>query len=117
MLNEHFQKGFTLYEVAAAAAILFTAISIVFPTVSLMAKERQALQQKILIASRLHDELELHTGKTKTLPESEKYTLKLNEALVEFTFSEDNSTIKGCAIWNNGKNKQETFCLYGYLPE
>lgn len=117
MLNDRCQKGFTLYEVAAAAAILFTAISIVLPSVSLLAKERQAMQHKIHIANKLHDDLELRINKSQKHGAADKYTIKLDEKQVDFVFTASHSQLKGCATWKNAKNKQETFCLYGYLAE
>ena len=106
-------KGFTLIEVLVALSILISTVSVIIPITSLLYKEKQILSDRRAIAFHLHDEMQpfLWEG----LPPS-VYNDRLQNKEVTFQFTTENEFIKGCASWENVKNTEETFCLYG-MPQ
>ncbi|MDY0405586.1 type II secretion system protein [Virgibacillus sp. 179-BFC.A HS] len=116
-MSRNNQAGFTLIEVLAAASILFSSISIALPIISLIAKERDVLQHRVIFANMLHDELQqrIATGDDNLL--QDQYNEQLYGKSVVFTFIKTNLQIKGCAKWDNAKKNQEQICLYGLVEK
>ncbi|WP_029271023.1 prepilin-type N-terminal cleavage/methylation domain-containing protein [Virgibacillus alimentarius] len=109
-------KGFTLIEVLVASSIIFTIVSTTVPITSLLLKEREILSDRRIITSRLHDELQPFLWeKKKTLPST--FIKTISETPVKFHFSYKEKLIKGCAEWENVKERNEKICIYGLLEK
>lgn len=105
-------KGFTLIEVIIASSILFTVITTLAPLVTIIKYERHTLNEKRIISSYLHDELqEFLWKKNNPVPHSTVESVKYID--VKLSFTRESNYIKGCASWKNVKDKQEVICLYG----
>jgi len=97
-------------------SIVFMLIVITLPINNLIKTERVKLYDRRTISFYLHDELlqQLDTGR---MMETKIYTISINNRDVNFLFTNNNGLLKGCAKWENVKQKNEEFCLYGYRQQ
>ncbi|WP_143833235.1 prepilin-type N-terminal cleavage/methylation domain-containing protein [Oceanobacillus timonensis] len=106
-------KGFTLFETLIASLLLFTMLTMLFPLLSLLAKEQYDSVERVQITSKLHDDLQgVFIGIT-SYPSN--YTVTPYRTSAEFSFKLEGEYLKGCAEWTNAKQKTETKCLYAIL--
>ncbi|MGM8213492.1 prepilin-type N-terminal cleavage/methylation domain-containing protein [Virgibacillus sp. W0430] len=109
-------KGFTLSEVLIAFSLILIVIATVIPISSLLKSEQKILKDRRAIVFLLHDELQPYLWNSTTdLPITYIKTINNNKIHVHFNHVSEN-TIKGCAVWENAKQKEERFCVHGY-PE
>ena len=106
-------KGFTLIEALTSMSIVFMLIIIILPINHILKTERVKLYDKRTIGFYLHDELLQQLDKKSNM-ETEPYTVSINKRDVLITFTKKEHLLKGCAIWENVKQQNEQFCLYGY---
>ncbi len=100
-------------ESLVAFSIIIILTTIFIPIHTQIRMERVNHNDRILISSRLHDELQLLLVKpNNTLPQN--YSLILYGKSVQFSFMMKNDLLKGCAHWKNAKFNKESICLYGY---
>jgi len=107
-------NGFSVIEVLIAVVMLFSLVSTFLPIIVILDAEQKVLSERRELAYKLHDKLQQHIWN------SNHVTDHLNETNSDshqatFHFQEENGFIKGCAVWNNAKKREETLCLYG-LP-
>lgn len=105
-------RGFTLIEVLVAFSLVMLLVTTFIPISSIIQQHTTILSDRRIISSKLHDELLKQLWEEKSLM-SESFTENVNKKKVEFYFTIENELIKGCATWDNAKNKNEKFCLYG----
>ena len=86
----------------------------VLPLLSQIQSEEQVLSVRRSVAADLHNELQHHLAAETTM-EDIQYEKHISHAVVSYHFSVTEEKVKGCAGWNNVKNRKETFCLYGLL--
>ena len=106
-------KGFTLIEVLIAFSIIVLLVTTFLPIGLLIKKESIVLSERRKVSSMLHDELQ-HYLFEDAIESSVSYFKKNINRQVEFRFIREAELIKGCAIWESIKEKEERFCLYGY---
>lgn len=110
MLNN---KGFSLIETIASFSILMMIMLTLIPIVYQLKAEEAALSIRRDIPSVLHDELQKYLWENNfSLPIEKNKTL--DGTLITFRYKMEGELLEGCASWNNAKQKNETFCLYGY---
>lgn len=102
-------KGFMMIEVIISSSIIFLFIIIFIPAISMIETERKVLTERRWISSTLHDELQHYLA-----GEDVKSIVHHNYTHISLTFKPNQQYIQGCASWKNVKNKDETFCLYGF---
>ncbi|RLL48086.1 hypothetical protein D8M04_02085 [Oceanobacillus piezotolerans] len=107
-------EGFTLVEVIIASTLLLTVIIFFIPLISQLDKELSILDNRRHIVHALHDELQIYLWTKESLPHSSKE--QINNQLVELSIEKDLIYIKGCAQWENAREKMEEICLYGIPP-
>lgn len=105
-------RGFTLIEVLVAFSLIMMLVTTFIPISSIIEKHTSILSDRRVISSKLHDELQKQLWEKKSLS-SESVIIKVNKKAVTFFFTNENELIKGCAKWENVKNQNEKFCLYG----
>lgn len=105
-------KGFTLIEVLVSFSLIMLLATTFLPISSIIQQHTTILSDKRIVSSKLHDELLDQLWGKQNLS-SQSYTKIVNKKLVSFDFIIENELTKGCAIWENAKNKNEKFCLYG----
>lgn len=106
-------KGFSLIETLVALSIIMMVTTTMIPITTLLMAERDVLEEKRILSTMLHDELQYYLwSEDATIPAS--YDKKVNGTVASLHFSSDKSLLKGCVKWGNVKNKQEEICLYGY---
>lgn len=103
-------EGFTLIEVLVAMSIVMMLVATIIPINILIKQERKILEDKRTISMRLHDELQKIVFEDMK-PQND--TVEIGNKSVYFTFRTEQELQKGCAIWENEKQKEETICLYG----
>lgn len=104
-------NGFTLIEVLVAMSIIFVLVATIIPIDIVLKQGRKTLQDKREITLHLHDTL-LHYISTSELI-NVSTTETINGTFVTIHFTEENEYIKGCATWENARDKHEQICLYG----
>lgn len=109
MLNS---KGFILIEVLVTTVILLTILLLLSPLFTQLLQERKALKDRRMISAHLHDELQKKLWQSVQIPET--YEKDYHGRTLTFQFSDEQEMIKGCVSWKNAKQKEESFCLYGY---
>ncbi|MBO1005850.1 prepilin-type N-terminal cleavage/methylation domain-containing protein [Pseudogracilibacillus auburnensis] len=103
-------KAFTFIETLVAMSILMMLVVTIIPIHTLMKQERKVLRDRRLIVSKLHDELQHMVWSNEEL---QHVSITINQRHVNIEFQLENELIKGCATWENVKQKEETFCLFG----
>lgn len=99
--------------------LTLTIVLIIVPNLSLIQTERMILKDRRIISSTLHDELQQIIEQPKIL-NSFQMKKKINNQKVVFNFTNegtDKRFIKGCALWENLKMRQEEVCLYAVSLE
>lgn len=86
-------------------------VATIIPIQLLLMQEQKILQDRRKISFTLHDRLQDNIINNND--PFEEYS-ELNNKSVLFLFSNENGLMKGCASWENVKQKQETICFYGY---
>lgn len=110
------RNGFTFIEVLIASSIFFSFLTVTVPIVTLITKEQALLQDRQKIAVKLHEELQFFLWEDHSdLPVSDFVTIHTKR--VNLVFTKSNFLIKGCATWENARQKEESICLYGHIPE
>lgn len=104
-------KGFTLIESLVAMSIVMMLVVTIVPIDILIKQERKTLQDKRAIVLTLHDYLQQMTWENDMLYDEQQI---INGVTVYFDYSLENQLIKGCASWDNVKQRKEKYCLYGY---
>jgi len=107
-------KGFTLVEVIIAASILFSFVSLITPILSHIFKEQLLLRNQLENIHLLHDELLLVIREEVDFPLT--FSKSKNGNDLHFTFTKENSFIKGCVSWDVFED-EEVLCLYGIYEE
>lgn len=106
------RNGFTLIEVIAATAILLNFIAVVVPVTSTLLKEKTVLHERRTMTNALHDQLQVYLWDSSIeMPQSLTKVVRQKEAA--FLFEEEREFIKGCVTWENAREINERFCLYG----
>lgn len=108
-----FSAGFTLIEVLVAKSVLITILATFIPIFTVISYEQNVLKTRLLVTSMLHDEIQLF-NRNENVPSH--YTKLINEQSIQFTFSNQNNYVKGCAQWINVQKRKEESCLYGNHP-
>lgn len=105
--------GFIFIETLITFSIVLVTISIILPATVFIKSERQKLNDRQIIVTKLHDLMQpyIHDHE-QTIPDS--FTQLINEKHVHFEVAAEQMLIKGCANWENVKKERETFCLYAY---
>lgn len=111
LLND--KKGFVLIEALVTITIILTTVSIIIPSSIIVKKERQVLIDQQRIVTKLHDLIQPYIWDSKLL-DKDSFSIKVKDRLVTIDISSEQKLIKGCAQWENVKQKTETFCLYGF---
>jgi len=105
-------NGFTLIEILIATGIFMILVMVFVPIITQIKKEETVLSDRRSIAYELHDELQPFIWNNKSLPNTFSKR-NYNGRIVQYTFTEENKFIKGCAQWENARKTNETFCLEG----
>ncbi len=85
-------------------------VATILPIHSLVQMEQKVLQDKRKILFILHDNLQDYIVDDLDQLKENKV---VNNRSVLFIFAQEDKLMKGCAIWENAKQKEETVCLYG----
>lgn len=86
------------------------------PIASLLNKGGKNIEQRHLYTETLHDELQIVLwGSSLELPLL--YEKEIDASKIKLSFIMEGEFVKGCANWENAKNKTETTCLFGYMPK
>lgn len=109
-------KGFTLVEALTSVSIVFTLLIITIPINTILKTERVKLYDERAIGFYLHDEL-LNKLYTNDFMETDKYTVSVNNRHVQLQFTRNGDLLKGCARWENVKQQNKQYCLYGYKKQ
>lgn len=109
-------NGFLLPEVLLTMNIIILVSLTIIPVFTLVAQEKKILHDRAMIAMRLHDELQLLIWDSSGELEKE-FTETISDQKVAFHFTEIDDFIKGCAVWNNVKQRPENICYYGLVEE
>lgn|SRR5690625_1804958 len=104
-------NGFTLVEVLISSSIIFLFITIIFPLITLLYQEQKVLSDRRMITDQLHDELQQYIWLDSNLPQT--YFKTIHSTKIHFHFTTEEEFIKGCVTWENVRQTEETFCLYG----
>jgi competence protein ComGC len=105
-------NGFTLIEVLIATGIFMILVMVFVPIITQIKKGETVLSDRRAIVYELHDEIQPFIWNNKSLPNTFSKTIN-NGKIVQYTFTEKNKFIKGCAYWENARKTDETFCLEG----
>src|SRR5690625_4872734 len=97
-------------------SIVFMLIAITIPINTILKTERMKLYDERLISFYLHDEL-IDKLYTENFMETDKYTVSINNHNVQFQFTLNDDLLKGCARWENVKQQNKEYCLYGYKKQ
>lgn len=97
-----------------AMSIVFMLVATVIPIDTLLKQERKKLHDRRIIAMELHDILQHIIWTEAKEPFSDNIqTVKINHITVHIQFKIENEWVRGCATWENAREKQEELCLYG----
>jgi len=96
-------------------SIVFMLVITTLPINNMMKTERIKLYDRRTISFYLHDEL-LQQLARESMVETE-FTVSINNRHVSLTFTNNEDVLKGCAKWENVKQQNEKFCLYGYVRQ
>src|SRR5690625_4262734 len=96
-------------------SIVFMLVITTLPINNMMKTERIKLYDRRTISFYLHDEL-LQQLAREIMVETE-FTVSINNRHVSLTFTNNEDVLKGCAKWENVKQQNEKFCLYGYVRQ
>lgn len=109
MLN--YNNGFTFVEVLISSSIILLLVAIFIPLTTLLKQEKTVLSHRRMASVQLHDELQKFIW-TDSFVES-SYSKTFQSKPLYFDFIAEEEFIKGCVTWENARNREETFCLYG----
>lgn len=84
------------------------------PIISKLQLEQHILSERRSIAIQLHENLQQYIWSDDYEMPAET-NQKFSDRDVHFLFVKENQFIKGCANWENAKERNETICFYG-LP-
>lgn len=104
-------NGYTLIEVIITTGIFFMAITIFVPILVQLKSEQNILSDRRHIAYDLHDALQFYIWDPSST--TEVYEKELQGKKVQFTFTKDVDSVKGCASWKNDRNANEEICFQG----
>jgi len=104
-------KGFSVIEVLVAFSIVMMLVFTILPIVTLIRQEETILSDRRYISNRLHDKFQSIIWGTSSFDPIHEEVIRSNR--VEFTFENHHLTIKGCAHWENIKERDEKVCLHG----
>lgn len=94
-------------------SIVLLTVSIILPATVSIKSERQNLNDRLMIVTKLHDLMQPYIHDSKQ-PIPDSFMKQINKKQVHFEVMTEQTFIKGCANWKNVKNRKETYCLYAY---
>lgn len=107
-------SGFTFVETLIATLLLFSILSLLIPALTFIKLEQAVFHERLRITSALHDDLSRYLWEPQ-LHEQVTYSVTPHKTQAEFSFTLEGDQLKGCATWQNAKQKREEKCLYGLL--
>lgn len=108
-------KGFMFVEIIASITLMLTFIMVFVPLSTLLIQEKKTLAERRQISSFLHDELQKYIWNGKEIPSS--YATSVQSLPVRLQFSFEGEYLKGCASWQNARNREEELCFYASIEE
>lgn len=108
-------NGFAWIETMMILQVLVIVALTIIPIFSILTQEKLIITERTIVMMKLHDELQraIYEGEL----ERNRFTESIDQRIVHFTFDYEHELIKGCAIWENAKNRDEQFCLYGMAEQ
>lgn len=97
------------------SGLLLLALTII-PIYTTLKQEKRIVHERAIIVMQLHDELQKRIYEQAKKPQG-KFTIMVEQREVTFRFFEEGDLIKGCAFWQNVKQREEELCLYGMVEE